>query len=92
MIKALKVVMIVWSVLLILYSLAFIFIPQQFADMPGWAETVWSPSCITRGPRGVACRLWDRDCGLCHHLGARPPEKHYMGESCHSAGCSLFCH
>ena len=35
MIKALKVVMIVWAIIVILYGLAFIFVPEQLGAMVG---------------------------------------------------------
>ncbi len=39
MIKALKVTMIVWGIIGILYGLAYVFIPNQYGDMFGFEKT-----------------------------------------------------
>lgn len=38
MIKALRVVMIVWAIIMILYGLAFIFVPEQLGAMSGYEK------------------------------------------------------
>ena len=38
MIKALRVVMIVWAIIMILYGLAFIFVPEQLGAMSGFEK------------------------------------------------------
>ena len=38
MIKALRVVMIVWAIIVILYGLAFIFVPEQLGAMSGFEK------------------------------------------------------
>ena len=84
MLKALKVTMIVWGILGILFGLAFIFIPQQLGDMYGFEHGAVSTLYLL-GLLGIA---WIA-ASVFLMAAARDPLRHIYWVKFATLGCLL---
>ena len=87
MIKALRVVMIVWAIIMILYGLAFIFVPEQLGAMSGFEK---GPAYVgyLAALLGVS---WIVPAVFVIIAATGPAEKHYVGKICHGIASSRSC-